>query len=650
MSTQPDNYTYDVFISYSPTDQGWVHRYLLPRLEQAKLKVCVPKDFVIGRPKLVNIEESVARSRKILLVLTPHWLNSGWSQFEQLLMQSDDPYGLHARVLPLLVEPCELPPRIKMLTLADFTNRDTIEQELDRLLRGLVDKARMFIKARVFISYKRKAAPDEQLAERLHAAFFQAGHHVFIDKTMKVGMEWAREIDRQIDDSDFLVVLLSEASTQSEMVAKEVEHAHERHQHTHKSRLLPVRVNYQAALPYQLSHYLSHIQQAIWQSDADTEGLILQLLDAVGHFTMLPDAPTLLSPTMANFTLPQPAADLRFIESLREPGGATRLSSEFYIQREGDERLHRELSKPYGTTTTIRAPRQTGKSSLLIRGVAQAQAQESKVVTLDLQLVDNARLQSLDSFLHYFGTAIFSKLRIDTAVIEKSWQSALGAPDKMTYLVEDYVLAKTDTKIILALDEADRLLRTTFHDNFFGLLRFWHNNRATNELWNKLDILMVVSTEPHLLIQDVTQSPFNVGLKIALQDFDLAQVAELNTRYHQPLNEQGVADVMGFLSGHPFLTRKTMYLMVTEGLAWQRLKQSATSQQSAFGDHLRRYLWLLRDQPELRDALKHVIKHARCPDEMLFYRLAQAGLVKGADSDECMCRCPLYERYFKDKL
>jgi len=505
-------------------------------------------------------------------------------------------------------------------------------------------------RVRVFLSYKRGANPDESLASEIYAALSRQ-HEVFIDRSMKIGVEWARELERQIDTSDFLIVLLSEASVHSEMVAKEVEYAYRRNQRTGKSRLLPVRVSYAEALPYTVSPYLDRIQQALWQSDGDTQHVIGQLLDAVSDIAPLPEPPLITAPVVpSGLTLPRPAADLRFIESLREPGGATRLSSEFYIVREGDEQLHNELSRSYGTTMTIRAPRQTGKSSLLIRGVAQVQAHGSEVISIDLQPLDDSYMQSLDSFLRYFATVILSKLRLATSEVEKAWQSALGPSDKITYLMENYVLPQIDTKIILAIDEADRLLKTPFHDSFFGLLRFWHNNRAMNELWDKLNILIVISTEPHLLIEDITRSPFNVGLRITLQDFDRDQVSELNLRYRKPFAEHELSDVMDFLNGHPYLTRKAMYTLVTKTMSWQQLKHIATAQSSPFGDHLRRYLWLLHDQPQLRAALQHVMTHHHCPDEMLFYRLLQAGLVKGDDASTCQFRCGLYEVYLKDRL
>ena len=327
-----------------------------------------------------------------------------------------------------------------------------------------------------------------------------------------------------------------------------------------------------------------------------------------------------------------------------------RARSDFYVARAGDELLRRELAKNHGTTTTIRAPRQSGKSSLLVRGIAQAQQQRSKVVYLDFQPVEAHYLTNLDQFLHYFVTNIVTKLRLDPAEVDKAWRGGLGAPDKTTYLFEDYILPTVDAQIVLALDEVDRLLGASFQDTFFGLLRYWHNSRALNELWEQLDLVLVISTEPHLLIKDVTQSPFNVGQKIRLDDFDLAQVQELNQRYRSPLGTEQLADLLAFLGGHPFLTHKALYTLVTEDLSLPALKSALADGGYSFGDHLRRYLWYLRDQPALRDALKRIMRNGDCLDESIFYRLTQAGLIKGSSRQSCELRCGLYAGYFWDKL
>lgn len=503
--------------------------------------------------------------------------------------------------------------------------------------------------ARVFISYKRNTRIDEPLARRLYEAFRAAGHSVFIDQTMRIGTEWAREIERHIRESDYMVVLLSASSVNSEMVAMELECAHRQMQQTGKARLLPVRVAYDDLLPYQISHYLDKLQYAEWHDDGDTARLIGQLLDALGAQAPLPLTAEPAAGLASAAGIPRPYADPRFVETLREPGGGVKLRSEFYIERDADRRLQRELQKAEGVTVTIRAPRQTGKTSLLIRGIAQAQSRGSRVVALDMQAVEDRQLESLDTFLRYFTQLVFARLRLDPALVDKAWSSGLGAPDKATYLFEDHVLPAGEN-MVLAIDEADRLLKTSYHDNFFGLLRFWHNSRAMNELWDRLDILMVISTEPHLLISDVSQSPFNVGAKIVLDDFSPQQAAELNRRYRTPLDDQQLQQLIDLLGGHPYLISRALYTLVAEGMTWPQLARAATEQQSPFGDHLRRYLWLLHDQPQLSAALKQVIGRGSCPDEVSFYRLMQAGLIAGVGSQSCRCRCRLYELYLKDKL
>ena len=112
---------------------GW----LLPRLEGAGLRVCIDfEDFDIGLPSLVNMEQAAERSRKTLLVLTPNWIDSEWTNFESLLVQTDDPSGMRRRTLPLMLKRCQPPKRIAMLTYADFTDPDRWEREFARLMKS----------------------------------------------------------------------------------------------------------------------------------------------------------------------------------------------------------------------------------------------------------------------------------------------------------------------------------------------------------------------------------------------------------------------------------------------------------------------------------------------------------------------------------
>jgi hypothetical protein len=201
------------------------------------------------------------------------------------------------------------------------------------------------------------------------------------------------------------------------------------------------------------------------------------------------------------------------------------------------------------------------------------------------------------------------------------------------------------------MDEGDYLLQTPFYQDFFGLVRSWHNRRAQYEAWEKLNLVMVISTEPYLLIDDISQSPFNVGLKLELSDFSEAQVRGLNLQHGTPLPERDLPQLMTLLNGHPYLTRKALYTLVMEHerLTWSDLLRVAATDSGPFGDHLRRQRWALQDQPKLREALKQVIRSNQCSDDRALFRLLRAGLVKGS-GDAYTCRCDLYQLYFKDKL
>ncbi len=136
--TEPNLSPADVFISYSPRDGEWVRELLVPTLKNAGVTVWFDaQDFELGAPRLTEIERAVLNSRKTLVVLTQAYLAGEWGEFENILSQSLDPAARQRRVLPLMLQPCELPPRLGMLTFLDFTERARYETQFQRLLKAL---------------------------------------------------------------------------------------------------------------------------------------------------------------------------------------------------------------------------------------------------------------------------------------------------------------------------------------------------------------------------------------------------------------------------------------------------------------------------------------------------------------------------------
>src|SRR5207245_8157667 len=125
--------------------------------------------------------------------------------------------------------------------------------------------------------YKRYAQPDEQVLELLETELRAAGHSVFIDRHLVIGVEWAKEIEREIRTADAVVPLLSPTSVKSEMLGYEVEIASQSAQEQNgKPRLLPIRVSYTDPLPEEtvLPSILDPLEYSLWEGPQDNDRLV----------------------------------------------------------------------------------------------------------------------------------------------------------------------------------------------------------------------------------------------------------------------------------------------------------------------------------------------------------------------------------------
>jgi hypothetical protein len=140
MTGDKSNFKYDVFISYRHQDSEWVNQTLLPRLEAAGLRVRTDKDFEVGMAIEANVEDSIRQSRVTLLVLTPDYLASKWTDFEMALVDQLEPATRQRRVIPVMLQTCELPLRIRSMSYADFTRSEDADAQFQRLLTAISSK------------------------------------------------------------------------------------------------------------------------------------------------------------------------------------------------------------------------------------------------------------------------------------------------------------------------------------------------------------------------------------------------------------------------------------------------------------------------------------------------------------------------------
>ncbi len=352
----------------------------------------------------------------------------------------------------------------------------------------------------------------------------------------------------------------------------------------------------------------------------------------------------------STLTIPSPLPPVQHSHPLEPAGGAVPLDSHFYIVRPADEEFRTAILRQ-DSIVLLKGARQVGKTSLLARGLQQARQAGAKVVLTDLQKLSADDLVSAESFYLALADLIADQLDLDV-VPEDVWNARRGASINFERFIRREVLGKLSMHLVWGLDEVDRLFACTFGSEVFGLFRSWHNERSLDPQgpWQRLTMAIAYATEAHLFISDMNQSPFNVGTRLALEDFTLAQVGELNQRYGAPLKADEVAQYYELVSGHPYLVRCGLQEMVTHQRSLSALTAIADHEDGPFGDHLRRIAASLEQDKDLREIVRGILKNQPCPTPESFYRLRSAGLIVGDSAREARPRCQLYATYLEKRL
>jgi hypothetical protein len=491
--------------------------------------------------------------------------------------------------------------------------------------RGVLDPKK------IVLLYKRGAADDERLLGVIEAGLKASGDDIFIDRHLQIGVVWAQEIERRILDADAVVPVISRNSSRSEMLEYELQIAHQAGaSQGGRPRILPVRVGFRDPLPDQIGSILNARQYAFWRSPADDEVVVAELVTAL-------------------HAKDEPVIPIKH-ESV---GGAVPLDSKFYVVRPTDEAFLSAIADR-DSIVLIKGGRQMGKTSLLARGLQQARESGSRVVLTDFQTLSGSILTSADSLFLALAEAIVDQLDMD-ADPRSAWNPDLGANTNFERFMRRQVLADIDRPMLWGLDEVDRLFppACSFGTEVFGLFRSWHNRRSLDPAgpWSRLTLAIAYATEAHLFITDLNQSPFNVGTRLTLDDFTVAQIADLNARYGRPLADpDGVARLHALLGGQPYLVRRALDELSRRRLDLEALESEAANEDGPFGDHLRRILVTITQDDDLIDSSRQLLRGQKITNSETFYRMRSAGVILGGSPSEARFRCRLYEVYLAGHL
>jgi transcriptional regulator with XRE-family HTH domain len=334
--------------------------------------------------------------------------------------------------------------------------------------------------------------------------------------------------------------------------------------------------------------------------------------------------------------------------------GQLALNSPFYIYRpQAENLLKREILQP-GALIRIRAPRQFGKTSLVAQGLAHAEEHGYRRAIVSVQMADSSIYQSLDNFLQWLCATIARSLGLPHR-LDELWQPIFGSSYSCNEYFETYLLPAEDSPLLLVIDEVNEVFNypKIAHD-FFGLLRAWYersrHSNQNSEIWQKLRLTILYSTDVFLPI-NIHQSPFNVGLLIKLSPFTVEQVQELAIRYGLTYSRNLSQKLVTLLGGNPYLTQLALFHLSQENVTIDKLYTKIITPDSIFESHLRQQLTYLERYPELKNAIRAIVRE---PKGIKLYpthasKLQGLGLIQFKDQ-LAQFSCKLYQVYFTAAL
>jgi hypothetical protein len=342
--------------------------------------------------------------------------------------------------------------------------------------------------------------------------------------------------------------------------------------------------------------------------------------------------------------------NLQLTESFPFPEGSESLQSPFYIERENIESLCRQTILKPGSLIRIKAPRLMGKTSLISRLVDHVSTNHYRTVRLEFDGIDRQILKNVDQLLHWLCFTICRQLKIEDR-INDFWNSKLGNNDNCTFYFEDYLISAINTPLLLVLDDIDRVFPySEVIEDFFGMLRSWHEKGKTSDIWRQVHLVLAHSTEAYIPL-DFNQSPFNAGVPVELKDFNSQQVLTLANLHCLNWEQSQVGKLMSWVGGHPHLVRLALYEIGTRKISLEQFLINVSAEVGIYSALLRRYLETLKNDTELAEAYKKVVTIDKpvALDATQIFRLHSLGLIHYSNNN-VVPRCNLYHQYFSRVL
>ncbi|WP_287295295.1 AAA-like domain-containing protein [Moorena sp. SIO2C4] len=352
--------------------------------------------------------------------------------------------------------------------------------------------------------------------------------------------------------------------------------------------------------------------------------------------------------TLLGIELPNNNSNYNNTSSTNNQQQTTAQVGDFYIERPQDTECYQKSLQP-GALIRIKAPKLMGKTLLSHRILDYAKSKGYRTVYLNL---NEFPCHDLEIFFQSFCVRVAQKLKLPNE-LPNYWDDSLFTTEvKCSTYFEEYLLVSSESPLVLCLDNLERVFpHQQVAEGFLTLLRSWHENGQFYDIWKRLRLIVVYSTEVYIELA-INKSPFNVGYPVDLTDFTLNQVQDLAKFYGLNLSVNSVHKLMSMVGGHPYLLQLAFStLSKNSNITMEHLLETAPTESGIYRHHLRELLNNLMLHPDLLNAFKKLLTTTQAVrlDYKETYLLESLGLVRAIGND-CIPRYNLYRQYFSDRI
>jgi hypothetical protein len=323
-------------------------------------------------------------------------------------------------------------------------------------------------------------------------------------------------------------------------------------------------------------------------------------------------------------------------------------NSPYYLRQTTLEAKILKAISQSGALVRIKAPQKWGKTSLLLKVLETCQQRlDYQIVSLNLQKADQSIIADFNKLLRWICRNCARQLNLE-AKLDDYWDEDIGIKMSWTIYFEEYILPAIKHPLVLALDEVHRIFEhPEVAEDFLPLIRACYEESKRSDLWQKLRLIIVQSTEVYVPLR-LEHSPFNVGLPIELQGFGQEQVAELAEKYQlNKLATKEVQQLVDLVGGHPALIHLAIYHLSQGQITIQDLIKSATTSTGIYYSHLQHCWVALQKQPDLAAIFQQICQENKpiTVNPIIAYKLNSMGLIKLIEN-KAKISCQLYQNYF----